>query len=272
MKTMPNKPNERFFLILGAQKAGSASLKNFLSAHPNLQCAVRKEVNFFSSDVNFARGSDWYYEQFPDAPRKTLFYEATPEYLYYPFVPGRIKAFNPHIKMLVILREPVERAYSAWNMFKKLYYNNRESLIKNYFSLSNPGIREAMTEFLELPRYKSFEDCVADEPVSPEEPEPSFVRRGIYWEQLERYYRHFSREQILIIENRELRNNKTQVLDSILDFLRLPTGDWENHQLDDSNKGIYDEPIPDEIKRKLKAFYKPHNEKLYRLIDKEYNW
>ena len=133
-------------------------MNKFLNQHPHLQSAYYKEVNFFSSDINFRNGLSWYEKQFPEFLEKKLFYESTPEYLYYPFVPERIKAFNPYIKMIVLLREPVERAYSAWNMFKKIYKGNKEVVIEKYFSLTNPDIRIAMTDFLNSPYYKSFEE------------------------------------------------------------------------------------------------------------------
>lgn len=104
-------------LIVGAQKAGTTALFNYLDARPGFVGAQRKELRFFNRDERYARGVEWY-EQFFDARRPGVKFEATPEYLYHPAVPERIHAHYPDVRIVMLLREPVARAYSAWNMYR----------------------------------------------------------------------------------------------------------------------------------------------------------
>lgn len=110
------------FLIIGAQKAGTTSLFDYLSHHPYLVPSRQKEVCFFSNDELYQKGEAWYHSHFPMPYRVlkgSLAYEATPEYLFYPQCPERIFQYNAGMKLIIILRDPVERAYSAWNMYRR---------------------------------------------------------------------------------------------------------------------------------------------------------
>ena len=105
-------------LIVGAQKAGTTSLFNYLDARRDFLGAQRKEVRFFNQVERFARGTPWYERHF-DGRRSGLHFEATPEYLYHPDAAARIQAHYPNVRIVIILREPVARAYSAWNMYRR---------------------------------------------------------------------------------------------------------------------------------------------------------
>lgn len=104
------------FLIIGAMKAGTTSLHHCLAQHPDLTPARRKEVHYFDGRVmrgrnNYERGPDWYEAQFPEGPNK---FESSPMYLFNPLVARRIKEYNPDMKILVLLRDPVKRAVSHY--------------------------------------------------------------------------------------------------------------------------------------------------------------
>ena len=109
--------------IIGTQRGGTTSLFSFLSQLQEVRSANVKEVKFFSHDALFERGVDWYKRQFrytiPEVLRRPpVVLDATPEYMYYPDAVARIHAYNPDAKIIVVLREPVSRAYSHWSMFK----------------------------------------------------------------------------------------------------------------------------------------------------------
>lgn len=160
------------FIIAGAMRSGTTSLNGYLREHPDVAVSQPKEVHFF--DHNFDRGIDWYLEHFGAVRGEMAVGEATPDYLYHPAAMERIAATIPDVKLLVLLRNPVERAYSH-------YWHNRSR-----------G-RETL----------EFSRAVAAEPerISTDERSRAFfsyVDRGRYREQIDRVYDWFPRDRILI--------------------------------------------------------------------------
>ncbi|HEY9295730.1 MAG TPA: sulfotransferase domain-containing protein, partial [Phormidium sp.] len=100
------------FIIIGAQKCGTTSLYEYLIQHPQILAASKKEVHFF--DLNFAKGVDWYRQQFKPVSQKSITGEASPYYIFHPLVPQRIYQLFPQVKLIVLLRNPVERAISHY--------------------------------------------------------------------------------------------------------------------------------------------------------------
>lgn len=250
------------FLIIGAQKGGTTSLYHYLARHPLVVSSRDKEIGFFSLDEKYRQGYGWYHAQFPLPyllKKGTQAFEATPEYLYYPECPERIHRYDPRMKLVVVLRDPVERAYSAWNMFR---------------NFRNDPVHYRLTE------ERSFEDAVAAEMgflegrgagVAPLE--RSYVRRGLYFEQIERYLRYFPREQIFITENDLIRSDRAGVLAEISRFLNLPAWDWSSVGKGSFNVGRYEgEAMPDRVRMLLADFYRPHNEKLFQFLGVRYDW
>ena len=139
------------FLIVGAQKSGTTSLVHYLAAHPQVYARI-DEVHFF--DRNYERGLDWYSSQFEDA---VVVGESSPEYMFRPEVPPRVAADLPGVKLVAILRDPVDRAYSH-------YWHNRT---RGHEPLSFEAALDAEAD-REPDRY-------------------GYVARGRYHEQLERF-------------------------------------------------------------------------------------
>jgi len=134
------------FLIIGAQKAGTSALHHYLAQHPNIKRPKKKEIDFFSPEAVkgwcdhpdyallsaaaegdfyqpdfYTRATRWYGCQFPpphELGPGCITYESTPNYLYFPAVAKRIAKYNALIKLIVLVRDPAERAFSAWNMFR----------------------------------------------------------------------------------------------------------------------------------------------------------
>jgi len=105
--------------IIGSQKAATTSLFTYLVRHPQIEGSSKKEVHYFDNHQNFSQGDAWYHKHFT-YNRKSLNIEATPRYLYAPHVPQRLFEFNSKAKLIIVLRNPVERAYSAWNMYRQM--------------------------------------------------------------------------------------------------------------------------------------------------------
>jgi hypothetical protein len=162
------------FLIIGVQKGGTTSLYRYLSHHPSILAAGIKEAGFFYDDKQYCRGGDWYLENyFPPLTRENrrkLFFEATPEYIYYPACPERIYSYNKKMKMIVILRDPVERAFSGWNMFRNFEKVSHYRHLTEYRSFM-----EAITSEIRL-----LKDCLTYDHWLEVALEPSYVRRGLY--------------------------------------------------------------------------------------------
>jgi len=266
------------FMIIGAQKAGTTSLFDTLNNIKGFSGSNNKEIGFFSTDSLYNQGNDWYLAQFKPVGKKDITFEATPEYLYYDCVPKRIYHFNPKMKFIILFREPSERCLSAWNMFKTFNKNNPELIYKEFVQHTNPEIRDAISELLFSKNFPSFKEAVFDDlkrfstacPIL----EPSFVRRGLYSQQLINYLEYFDISNFLFLEQNELAVSSHSVLNKIGKFLEVNV-DLSSVCDRKSNVGLYDESRIDEITAvldDLKEFYRPYNENLFELIGQHYNW
>lgn len=121
LRSHPRRVN---FLIIGAQKAGTTALASQLKMQPEVLFASRKEVfyftkwKFFGQQARVEQAERWYHQHFDWANPAPLVGEATPMYLSQPWAPQRVKRYNPQMKLVAILRHPLHRAMSAWNMFR----------------------------------------------------------------------------------------------------------------------------------------------------------
>ncbi len=267
------------FFIIGAQKCGTHALYSYLCKHPDVLSAVTKEIHFFDRDKNYRRGPNWYHSHFPllwKSGERRITLEASPSYIYHRKTPERIHKYNMHVKMILLLRDPVERAYSAWNMFRRIHETGCFPYFHGWFQVDADD-REGMRRLLERAKYPSFEEAIREEinnDVSEGTfPEPSFVRRGLYAEQIERYFNYFDRDQIMIIDSRRLRWETIPTVADIASFAGLRPHDW-NRDLADMPQitGVYEAPISQEGRDCLATFYRPHNERLYELLECDLGW
>src|SRR5438270_7515149 len=115
------------FVIGGTQKGGTSALASFLRQHPQICMPEKKELHFFDDEENFRRRPSYraYHAHFQPRQDQRRCGEATPIYMYWDPAPVRIWEYNPEMKWIVILRDPAERAFSAWRMEKA---RERESL------------------------------------------------------------------------------------------------------------------------------------------------
>lgn len=273
---MNNLPD---FLIIGSQKAGTQALLTYLNQHPSL-IGARKSLYFFNTNY-YNNGLSWYKRQLPIRRMNNKIFEKTASYSYYPETPKRIHDFNKNMKLILIMRDPVKRAFSGWNHYRK-YYNsensyNKEDLIRTLICHLGQEKAKPMIDFLNESEYKSFNHSIKEEIEAINNGKfiynPSFVRRGIYHEQVSNYLQYFEREQILLLESSELRNDKERVLNELTEFLEIPPFDFSKLDLKDQHMSNYRSNVMDQESREiLKKFYEPYNEKLYDLIGKRYDW
>ncbi|MEY8765816.1 MULTISPECIES: sulfotransferase domain-containing protein [Francisella] len=269
------------FMIIGAQKAGTSSLFDYLDSLDGFEGSRVKETNFFDRDDDFNKGKD-YYLSFFRCGKNIKSFEATPDYLYDPKTPKRInKTLNTN-KFIVLLRNPVDRAYSQWNMWRTsfLHQNKREMLER--FNISKDSY---FYNLMMANAYPSFNETINEDICKYHGKDvdisPGNVRRGIYYDQIERYLEYYEMENFLFLDFRDLKNNTHEVLKQVFDFLDINGVDSQK-MLDSfkmpeqniSNKGIYESKSDEdrEVLEYLRDFYKPHNEKLYKLIGRRFDW
>ena len=251
------------FIIIGAQKSGTTSLFYYLTKHPQLLPSYVKEVHFFDGGLNpntnnFAKGSTWYYAHFPS--KKTLAsshyrtFEASPLYIFNPLVPKRIFDLIPDIKLIAVLRNPTERAISHYFHEKRA---GRESL----------PIMEAL-----LHEEKRLESVIADEEYkSVEFIRYSYKSRGHYKEQIERFLNYFSRQQILIINFEAFVDEPEKTLREVFEFVGIDT-EYKVKNLKPRNVGTQKSDVDPEVYRYLNKYFMPHNQALYNLLGKSFDW
>jgi len=186
------------FILAGAQKSGTTALHYFLEKHPRITMGDQEEMHFFDDDDLFSGPVDYdlLHKHFPAVPASTIAGECTPSYLYWKPAAERIWNYNPQVKLLVLLRNPVERAFAHWNMQR---FKGREPL-----------------DFLDA--VKEEKSRIAGAPPR-EARRFAYVDRGFYVQHLERFFRFFSREQMMIIKFEKFRQEQRETLDSIFSFL-----------------------------------------------------
>jgi hypothetical protein len=251
-------PGNPSFLIIGAQKAGTTSLHRILREHSQIEAARVKEVNFFNNDRQYRwRNFYPYARNFPTRDRinrEYQFFEATPQYLYHPKVAERIHAFDPQMKLIVLLREPASRALSAWTMYHHHYGDEINPHLRDLRCFAD-SVRAGVTQI-------EHADAVTDY--------RGYIARGLYAQQLIRYFRVFDRKQILVLENEQLMETHDEVVTRVLDFLELPRESlpaFRDHQSLVKPKSSEVEELTG-----LRMFFKPHNEALFKLLDRDFGW
>jgi hypothetical protein len=198
---MNNKDACINFIICGTQKGGTSALYEYLREHPEICMAKSKEVHFFDNEAFFSDGTpDYsiYHSSFNPYHTQKIYGEATPIYMYWHDAPRRIWEYNPNMKIIVILRNPIDRAYSHWNMER---CRKAESL-----------------PFWDAIRYEN-ERCFETLPY--QHRVFSYVDRGFYSEQLRRLWFYFGREKVLILKNENLRYQLQKTLNEICEFIGI---------------------------------------------------
>jgi hypothetical protein len=255
VRTLPD------FVIIGAQKSGTTFLYQLLVQHPDVKPAFRKEVHYF--DLNFTKGENWYRSNFPlrmRNGRKYITGESSPYYLFHPHAPGRASAVVPDAKLIVLLRNPVDRAYSHYqHQVKRVKVNRRETLTFEEAIEAEERILPGETsKMLQHEYYESLDHRTR-----------SYLRRGIYIDQLLVWSSFYRREQMLILKSEDLFNNTTNTLERVQDFLEIQH--WTPEKYSTPNKREYTGISPS-IRQRLDEYYKPHNQRLYEYLGVDLGW
>lgn len=251
------------FLIIGAMKCGTSSLFEYLKLHPWVW-ADKKEICYFA--LNFAQGINWYRSHFPtDAYKKfankilnkdLITGEACPYYLLNPHTPRRVYETIPQAKIIVILRNPVDRAHSH-------YYHNYN---RRFETLSFEEAIEAEQERLQV----EIEKLRGDEYyISYKHYTFSYLLKGEYVDQLINWMKFFPREQFLILKFEHFFSDPASNIKQVLAFLNLP--DWELKKTWVHNQGSYP-AMSETLRSRLSEYFAPHNRKLEEYLGMAFNW
>ena len=242
------------FLVIGAQKAGTTALYAYLRWHPGITGPSWKEVSFF--DRHWWRGESWYRGHFPLRSGGRLVGEASPSYLFHPLAPERARAVVPNARLVALLRDPVDRAYSQYQHEVAL---GREPL----------SFEEALGSEEERTRGE-VERLVADpRAFSRAWWDHTYAARGLYAEQLERWLAVFPQEQLLVVTTDELGERPAEAYASILEHLGAPA-----HRLDDYPR-VFDRdyaPMRAETRTALEARFAEPNRRLEALLGRKLGW
>lgn len=250
------------FLIAGAMKAGTTSLFGYLAGHPECLPSSTKEVHYF--DKNFARGERWYRLHFPRnrasaGPRHdgSLCFESSPYYMFDPRVPERVRRELPAAKIIFLLRNPSDRAFSHY----------QHSVLRGREPLTFEQAIEAEPE-----RLAGEEERMVNDPgyESPAHQHFSYLARGVYVDQLARWRAHFPDEQLLILPSEELFRSPRQAFAKTLAFLGLQP--WEPAEFQNLYAGRYRDAIHPETRRRLERYFAPHNERLTTFLGQSFDW
>ncbi len=250
LATRPLRPLPDF-IVIGAQKAGTTSLHKFLRRHPDVTASRTKEVHYFDSRTHL--GDGWYRSQFPVrrlGASTPLAFETSPRYLFHPHAPERIKSVVPDVKLIALLRNPVDRAASAHQMEVA---RGREPL----------GLLEALQA--EESRLRPFLDAAKYDERGIWD--FAYKMRGIYADQLSRYFDSFDRAQILVVRSEDLFADPDAQLRTITTFLGIrempDVGEFPRVR----PGGVRGERhMPLEAAEYLNDYFAPHNRRLEELL------
>jgi sulfotransferase family protein len=242
------------FLILGAQKAGTTALYSYLRRHAQIGGPIWKEVSYF--DRHYPRGTAWYRGQFPLRNDGRIAGEASPGYLFHPLAPERVRQTVPDAKLIVLLRDPIDRALS--------HYHHEVALGREPLSFE-----EAIDA--EPDRTRGEEERLVREPgyFSHAWWDYTYLARGRYAEQVERWLAVFPREQMLMLASEDLAVQPADVHGRVLEFLGRSPHELESYpRVYEQN---YAEMSPD-TRRRLAAEFAEPNARLYELLGRDFGW
>jgi hypothetical protein len=253
------------FIIIGGQRCGTTTLYNYLARHPHIAPASGKELHFF--DLSYERGQTWYQTHFPTklyqqfrqikGTRPLITGESSPYYLFHPHVPQRVAAMCPSAKLIVLLRNPVDRAYSHY------YHEIRwgfevASSFEEAINMETDRMDGELDKLLADENYYSFSHH-----------HHTYLTRGIYIDQLQNWLNYFPREQIFILSSEQFYEQTPAMFRNIVQFLDLPA--WKPAKYKNYNQANNPD-IPPATRERLTEYFKPHNARLYEFLGERFEW
>lgn len=252
------------FLVLGAQRGGTTSLFRYLEQHPDVVASTRKELHYF--DYQFGRGQNWYRGHFPLAAQRDahlragrsllLTGEATPYYLACPQAPRRAAATVPRARLVALLRNPVDRAWSHYRMAR---WQKKEILSFEDAIAAEPDRLAGEYEKL----------CSDDTYYSAAYHQQSYLTRGLYLRQIQDWLRHYPREQFLLLRSEDFYRDPAAVYTRLCEFLGLPA--WRPTEFKRFNEQS-EKPMLAATRQRLLAHFHGPNAQLANFLGQDLDW
>lgn len=256
---------EPTFLIVGAQRCGTTSLFRALMTHPNvLRPVMHKGVNYF--DLNYERDWRWYLGHFPltatahrrraTGQRSAAVFEASGYYMFHPHAAARIAERLPGVRVVAMVRDPVERAYSAYK--HELARGFETESFERALELEGARVDPELARMIADPTYQSESYR-----------HHAYRRRGQYAEQIERFVERLGREQVHVVESERFFTDSAREYLALLAFLRLPPIEPPAYERFNASAGS---PMVDAVRDELGEHFRPHDAILARLLGRAPVW
>lgn len=250
-------------IVIGVRKGGTRALINMLKVHPEI-CAAKTEIHYFDREENFLKGVQWYIEKMPYTNKKQVTVEKSPSYFVTDEVPFRVSLFSPQMKLLLIVRNPIER------------------LVSDFVQLDSKRLKQNGNRY-------AFEELVfqssgeINEHYSP-------VAVSMYDIHYQKWLKYFDREQIHIVDGDALVKNPFPEIQKAEKFLGVSTYFRNEMFYFNESKGFYcwkksgkstclgdgkgreHPPLSDSVWSKLYTFFSPHNNNFFHLCQCNFSW
>lgn len=235
------------FIIAGTMKGGTtAAITNF-TKHPNISM-VKEEIHYFDKKEIYQKGLTWYKSHFNY--NKKLVGDKAPDVMYQTSCLELLQIVNPHVKIILFLRNPIERAYSHWKMTRDLFRNNLSFQEAIEDELNN---RWGENRTYDVAFWRHY------------------VQRGLYYQQITEILKYFPRSNIHILITEQVKENMDAEYQSVFKFLDLPPHhNTFVEEFSSKSKDVIDPKSP--IYKKLKDIFEPDVKKLEKLISKKTGW
>ena len=264
------------YIIIGTQRGGTTSLYFYLTEYAGTFSALHKEVHFF--DDHFAQGPAWYRAQFPTSVQKYLYErvckkrfvtgESSPYYLFHPHIPKRTFQALPNVKLIVLLRNPVDRAYSHHWLATNEGHETllfEEAVKCEVERLAGEQEKILANEYYESYTHRHY----------------AYLSRGIYANQLQNWMRYFPKEQFLILKSEDLYSDPVTIVKQTLEFLEVPTSalritkEFKQYR-EPTSKGYMNNERPPKMEPALRKYlieyFQSHNARLYEFLKRDFGW
>jgi len=219
------------FLIIGAQKSGTSALYHNLNRHPSIYLPTsdgKIEIQFFNNEKNWQRGVNWYKSHFTQSD--CLQGEKTPEYLFFNKCHKRMHRIVPNAKLIILLRNPVDRAYSHWNHFNQDYEQSK------HWGWKIVDFETAVTSHRDM------------------------IKRGEYIDQIGQLLTFYDKSQIHISIAERMKKDPVKEIGNVFSFLDISHVDV---QYQNNHVRVYPEPMKKDIRKHLLEYYQPFNARLF---------
>lgn len=249
------------FLVVGTQKGGTTELYEQLIQHPQVKPAFVKEVHYF--DANFDKGLDWYRAFFPQQheghaarPCESITGEASPCYMFHPGVARRAQRSIPQVKIIMLLRNPANRAYSHYHHEVRLGHETlpfEAAIAQEPDRLRGEKDKMLADDHYYSERYMHF----------------SYLTRGIYVDQVRTWFEHFPASQLLVLQSEDFFADMAGVMRQVDEFLGI---DYAPPATLDKHKTFPYRQMDEGMRQYLREYFEPFNHQLFDYLGREFSW